>query len=364
MVWDWLRRRPYWIDGAIVLALLAGYVGGAVHQHRYQAGIALALAQVLPLVVRRRYPVAVLWIVTAATIAAALAYSDFVPLAPALAVYSVATQLDRRRSLVLTGAACLLLVAPVAWANGWNGPLKLVLLAAAWVFGDNLGTRRAYTRELEEKAARLERERETESRRAVAEEQARIARELHDVIAHNVSVMVVQAAAGSDVFDSSPARAREALRSIETTGRSALAELRRLLGVVREGAEYEPQPGLDRLDALLDRVRAAGLEVRLSVEGPPRELPASVGLSAYRIVQEALTNTLKHADARHARVAVRYEDGGLEVEVRDDGRGETNGDGSGHGLLGMRERALLLGGELEAGPAPGGGYAVTARFPL
>ena len=146
------------------------------------------------------------------------------PLAPALAVYSVATQLDRRRSLVLTGAACLLLVGPVAWANGWNGPLKLVLLAAAWVFGDNLGTRRAYTRELEEKAARLERERETESRRAVAEEQARIARELHDVIAHNVSVMVVQAAAAGDVFDAQPERARESLRSIEQTGRSALQE--------------------------------------------------------------------------------------------------------------------------------------------
>jgi signal transduction histidine kinase len=364
MVWDWLRRRPYWIDGAIVVGLLAGYVGGAAHQHRYHAGIALALVQVLPLLLRRRFPVAVLWIVAAATIAVTLTYRDFVPFAAALAVYSVATQLDRRRSLLHTATASILMAGPAVAADGWHGLPELIIFAAAWVFGDNLGTRRAYMRELEEKAARLEREREAEAARAVAEEQARIARELHDVIAHNVSVMVVQAAAGSDVFDSSPARAREALRSIETTGRAALAELRRLLGVVREGAEYEPQPGLDRLDALLDQVRAAGLDVRLSVEGPPRELPAGVGLSAYRIVQEALTNTLKHADARHARVAVRYGDEGLEVEVRDDGRGETNGDGDGHGLVGMRERAVLLGGRLEAGPAPDGGYAVTARFPL
>src|SRR5256885_1223245 len=162
MVWDWLRRRPYWIDGAIVLALLAGYVGGAAHQHRYRAGIALALVQVLPLLLRRRFPVAVLWIVSAATVVVTLTYRNFVPFA----------------------------------------------------------------------------------------------------------------AAGSAVSDSSPARAREALRSIETTGRAALAGLRRLLGVVRDGAEYEPQPGLARLDALLDQVRAAGLDVRLSVEGPPREVPA------------------------------------------------------------------------------------------
>jgi signal transduction histidine kinase len=364
MVWDWLRRRPYLVDGAIVLALLAGYVGGAAHQHRYHAGIPLAVAQVLPLLVRRRYPVAVLWIVAVATIATTAEYRDFVPFAAALAIYSVATQLDRRRSLLQSAAASFVMGAFAVAADGWRGLPELIIFAAAWVFGDSLGTRRAYTRELEEKAARLEREREAEAARAVAEEQARIARELHDVIAHNVSVMVVQAAAGSDVFDSSPARAREALRSIETTGRAALAELRRLLGVVREGAVYEPQPGLDRLDGLLDRVREAGLDVRLSVEGPPRDVPVGVGLSAYRIVQEALTNTLKHADAREARVAVRYREAGLEVEVRDDGRGETNGDGDGHGLLGMKERALLLGGELEAGPAPGGGFAVTARFPL
>ena len=233
------------------------------------------------------------------------------------------------------------------------------------MLGDNLGTRRAYTKALEERAERLERERNAERARAVAEEQARIARELHDVIAHNVSVMVVQAAAANDVFDTRPERAREALHAIEASGRSALAELRRLLGVVRgDGAEFTPQPGLDRLDDLVAQVRAAGLAVAVSVEGAPRSLPTGVDLSAYRVVQEALTNTLRHAEATRADVSLRYRDDELDVEVRDDGGGNGERRRPGRGLIGMRERVTAFGGSLETGPPNTGGFGVSARFPL
>jgi signal transduction histidine kinase len=236
-----------------------------------------------------------------------------------------------------------------------------ILFAAAWIGGDALRTRRAYMDELEEKTERLERERETEAARAVAEEQSRIARELHDVIAHSLSVIVVQAAAARDVFDARPDRARNALDEIETTGRGALAELRRLLGTVR--GEYAPQPGLERLDDLVAQVRTAGLDVIVSIEGQPRPLPAGVDLSAYRIVQEALTNTLKHADATRADIEVRFGRDELDLEIRDDGRGNGGGDGTGSGLIGMRERVATYGGSLDAGPAQNG-WSVKARFPL
>jgi signal transduction histidine kinase len=248
--------------------------------------------------------------------------------------------------------------------DGYNKALQaLIAFGVTWVLGDSLGTRRAYTRALEERAERLERERERESARAVAEEQARIARELHDVIAHNLSVMVVQAAA-NDVFDARPDRAREALQTIEATGRGALAELRRLLGGVRgDGADFAPQPDLAQLDELIDQVRAAGLQVVLHVDGEPRPLPAALELSAYRIVQEALTNTLKHAHASRADVALRYRAEALDVEIRDDGTGNGDAPAGGHGLIGMRERVGIFGGSLDAGPVPGGGFAIAARFP-
>ena len=208
------------------------------------------------------------------------------------------------------------------------------------------------------------------TRRAVGEEQARIARELHDVIAHSVSVIVVQAAAADDVFDERPDQARAALRSIESAGREALGELRRLLAPVRpsaDGAPPAPQPGLDRLDELVAPLRAAGLEVEVRREDAQRgaPLPAGVDLSAYRIVQEALTNTLRHAGAARAEVTVRALDGMLELEVVDDGRGAPGPSaGAGRGIAGMRERAAMLGGTLEAGPLPGGGFRVHARLPL
>jgi signal transduction histidine kinase len=181
------------------------------------------------------------------------------------------------------------------------------------------------------------------------------------VIAHNLSVIVVQAAAANDVFDVRPERARDALRDIESTGRGALAELRRLLGTVR--GDYAPQPGLERLDELVSQVRSDGLDVTVSIEGEPRQLPAGVDLSAYRIVQEALTNTLKHAQATRADIALRFVDDALDLEIRDDGRGNGGGDGTGSGLIGMRERAATYGGSLAAGPERNG-WAVKARFPL
>jgi signal transduction histidine kinase len=366
MIWNWLRRHPYLADTVIVLALGAGFVGNELRQHRYGIELVLAVLQVAPLLLRRRFPTAVLVVVaSAASLYTVVTSSHLVPLPTAIATYTVAAQLERRRSLVLTAAAALTFMLS-SLAIGGVGPAiaGLIPFAAAWVFGDNLGTRRAYTSELEEKAERLEREREVEAARAVAEEQARIARELHDVIAHNLSVMVVQAAAANDVFDSRPDRAREALRTIEATGRTALGELRRLLEAVRGDVGLAPQPGLDALDALVSQVRSAGVEVAVKVEGDPRPLPPALDLSAYRVVQEALTNTLKHAGATRADVALRYGDDALDVEVRDNGSGLGNGGGTGRGLIGMRERVVIFGGSLETGPADGGGFAVAARFPL
>jgi signal transduction histidine kinase len=200
---------------------------------------------------------------------------------------------------------------------------------------------------------------------AVAAERARIARELHDLVTHNLSVMVVQAGAAGEVFDEHPQQARAALAAIEETGRRALSELRRLLDVVAEEEDlaYDPQPGLRRLDELVASVRATGLGVDLTVEGSPRLLSPALELSAFRIVQEALTNVLKHARATRASVRVRFGTDTLELEVADDGVGAATTDG-GRGLVGMRERAALFGGEVAAGTRPGGGFAVRARMPL
>jgi signal transduction histidine kinase len=367
VIWNWLRRHPRLVDLALVLALAAGYIGDAFHNNRVAVGVPLAAAMCLPLFWRRQQPLIVLAIVTAASVANALAYSTLAPFAAALAIYTVASSLPRRRALVSTvSAAALLLAVGGSTVNAGQLLPHAILFAGAWAIGDSLGARRAYTRELEEKADRLEREQEIQAARAVAEEQTRIGRELHDVIAHSLSVMVVQAAAANDVFDSRPERAREALREIEATGRGALGELRRLLGAVRGGStDFAPPPGLDQLDALVAQVRSAGLEVAVSIEGTPRVLPIAIDLSAYRIVQEALTNTLKHAQATHVGVELRFADDALDIAVRDDGRGNADGaSGTGSGLVGMRERVVTYGGTLQAGPASGGGFAVAARFPL
>ncbi|PJN23363.1 two-component sensor histidine kinase [Kitasatospora sp. CB02891] len=244
-----------------------------------------------------------------------------------------------------------------------------------WAWGRLTRVRRAYLVELEDRAARLERERDAQAQVAVAAERARIARELHDVVAHNVSVMIVQADGAAYVMDTSPQQTKEALGTIASTGRQALAEMRRLLGVLRTAdttGEYVPQPGVEELPELLEQVRTAGLPVEFTATGEVRELPRGLELTVYRIVQEALTNVRKHGGpGASAQVTVDFRDGDLEVLVEDDGRGSTReqltaggADGLGHGLIGMRERVGMVSGSLDVGPRPGGGFRIRAVLPL
>ncbi|MGD0167655.1 MAG: sensor histidine kinase [Gaiellaceae bacterium] len=364
------QRKGDLIDLGLVALLLPPTFVWATRHHSLALAAAPVLAQVLPLLLRRRFPLAVLAVVLAASISTQFVVGVLPPFALALAVYTVASHTERRFSLwagaVTLAALPLVLIQHAGVSTGESVLHLVVFVSAAWILGDNVRTKRAYYRELEERAERLERERELNVRRAAAEEQERIARELHDVIAHSVSVMVVQAAAAGDVFERQPERAREALRSIEESGRSALTELRRLLGVVRtrERERLEPQPGLAALAELVEQVRATGLEVDLELKGELTELPSGVDLSAYRIIQEALTNTLKHAQASRARVRLSRHGGELELEIADDGAGPSKESRDGHGLIGMQERAALLGGVFTAGVAEKGGFVVRARFPL
>jgi len=238
-----------------------------------------------------------------------------------------------------------------------------LIFSAAWLSGLALNRRLAQTAALEESARR----REEEAQRAVEEERARIARELHDVVAHSVSVMTVQSSAVRRLLKPEQEREREALKVVEETGRQALTEMRRLIGIMRtegESAALAPQPGMKTLDRLVEQVRDAGMPVELTVRGQPFDLPPGIDLSAYRIVQEALTNALKHAGPARAWVAVRYGNGQLEVDVENDGRTNGDAEGSGLGLVGMRERVALCGGELQAGPREGGGYRISATLPV
>jgi signal transduction histidine kinase len=259
------------------------------------------------------------------------------------------------------------------WANSrfaeyWGDYFWIgAFVAVAWTTGFVLSRRAEQAREMAERARRLEREQIEAAHRAVSEERQRIARELHDVIAHSVSVMTVQTGAVRRLLKPEQEKERKALETVESTGREALTEMRRLVGLLREqGAmpEFSPQPGLATIDSLLDGVRAAGLPVELEVDGEPRDLPPGVDLAAYRVVQEALTNALKYAGPAHAWVAVGWGDDELSLEISNDGRGDGDGDGGGHGLAGMRERVSLYGGAIESGERDGGGYVVRARLPL
>jgi signal transduction histidine kinase len=310
--------------------------------------VLLTLLATLPIAVRRRFPLQVLGVTLAAALTAHVAYDGFSLPGPVVAAYSVGAYVARPASLygaAATAAALPLLLLGDSVLGFWELAAVYAIFAAVWLLGDSRRSRR------ERKQANVQ--------RTAAEEQARMAREVHDIIGHSVSVMTIQAAAAGDAFDSRPTQVREALRAIESTGRETLAELRRLLA--GDSGSFAPAPGLKGLDALAERVRSAGLAVELSAE--PVSLPPSVDLTAYRIVQEALTNTLKHAQATSARVDVRRTGRTLEIDVVDDGQGAATVT-PGHGIIGMRERAAVFGGDLIAEPAPGGGFAVRARIPL
>jgi signal transduction histidine kinase len=281
-----------------------------------------------------------------------------------LAVYSAAAHTSGARTLIAGGMTIALYVNDLVAIDpdGVNADTVIfyaLLFGSPWVTGRAVRERRLNARQLEQEKAR--------AATAIVEERARIGRELHDVVAHAISVMVLQARGGRRVLESDPADAREAFAVIERTGQQALGEMRRLLGMLRRSDEelaLAPQPSLKQITTLVEQVRAAGLPVEVTVDGEPRELPPGVELSAFRIVQEALTNALKHAGPARAHVFVRYGADDLELEIADDGEGIGDGSGSGYGLIGMRERVTVYGGELQAGRRPGGGYALRVRLPL
>ncbi|MFJ9187011.1 sensor histidine kinase [Streptomyces anulatus] len=393
-LYDFIRRHPTGVDVFWAVFLL-GLSGVSMVSGMYDAGreeivavpVVLGLSTVVAL--RRRAPekmllLAILVGVVQLVFDVRPGIGDFALLVITYTVATVGERWASRLALVCSLSAAAL--SQLRWeaepGGSWPQVVFVTIIMTvpfvlAWVLGDSLRTRRAYFDQLEERAARLEREREAQSKVAVAAERARIARELHDVVAHNVSVMVVQADGAAYVMDAAPDQAKQALETISSTGRQALAEMRRLLGVLRTGdapesGEYVPQPDVEQIEDLVAQVRQTGLTVGFKVEGTPRPLPSGVELTAYRVVQEALTNTRKHGgpDAG-ASVRLVYFDDGLGLLIEDDGRGAAHelyedggADGAGHGMIGMRERVGMVGGTLDAGPRPGGGFRISALLPL
>ncbi|GAA2453216.1 sensor histidine kinase [Actinomadura vinacea] len=390
----WLEARPQAADAVLALALLLlglpqlyledlprgldVYYAETDLRH-----LVVIVAMTMMLAFRRTRPLAALCVIVAGWVV--LTVWHYPPSIPDFAAYLVAVySVAAHRGLAISALGGLVaLVALNGFLVAFPGELGIMsfmtdnaLVIGLWVLGRNLRLRRAYFAELEDRAARLERARGTDARAARVEERSRIARELHDVVAHHVSVMTVQAGAARRILDRHPAGAREAMTTIEEVGRTALSEMRRIVGVLRTerdesaGGELAPQPGLGDLGELLDHVRDTGLSVQLWVEGEARTPSPGVDVAAFRLIQEALTNTLKHAGPQaRAWVRLRYTGADLTVEIEDDGRGTAtimadNGDRPGHGLVGMYERVALYGGELRIGPRVGGGFGVRARFPL
>jgi signal transduction histidine kinase len=332
-----------------------------------------SLGMTLPLALRRRAPLVAIAIVCVLVAVTGQAWDlpdiAVFPMACLLLLtYSAGANSDFRGAI--TGFAivfALLSVGVTLDGTPEDILYVLVVCGGVWTAGRLVHSRQQTADAMAGRAEIAEREREERARAAVAEERARIARELHDVVAHSISVMVVQAGAERRALGDDRAATREVLGTIEQTGRQTLTEMRRLLGMLRRSddeIELAPQPGMEHVDVLVEQVREAGLPVTLDVEGRRVPLPAGVDLSAYRIVQEALTNALKHAGPASARVTVRYGDGELELDIVDDGAGAVNGNGGGHGLIGMRERVTMFGGDLNAGARSEGGYAVRARLPI
>jgi signal transduction histidine kinase len=342
-------------------------------------GIGLLLLQTLPIAARSVAPLGALTVsVAAISLHIAIGYEG-VPagtFAALVILYSAASLTDIRQGIMAALIAAAGITIYFATDRGDPGLTQAVTTYATYAAGWGLGTyarsRREYTNIVEERASLLEREREVRAREAVADERARIARELHDIVGHALNLIVIQSGGAQRVFQSKPELARDSLASIESTGRQALTDMARMLGILRGTEEADealsPQPGLSHIGSLAAHVSEAGLPVEVTVEGTPVALPSSVDLSAYRIIQEALTNALKHAGPAHASVKIRHGPDSLELEITDDGQG-TSGeragdDQGGRGLIGMRERVGLFGGELSVGPRPGGGFRIHVRLPL
>ena len=348
----------------------AGSEAFSTAERAVAAGLGLVLT--LALGWRRRAPLVVLAAAIATSVlvnvAAVLDEATTPAVALVVAAYSAGAHSEGIRAPIGAAGVAALIAANAAEHFSLGDLLFItMILGGAWLAGQAIRYRRQREKALEQLTVDLEREREEKARAAVAEERVRIARELHDVVAHAISVIVLQARGGRRSLGNDPGETREALDTIEATGSEALAEMRRLLGMLRRDDEeiaLAPQPSLKNLGALAAQVKEAGLPVELVVEGKPIELPPGVDLSAYRIVQEALTNALKHAGPATARVIVRYHEDDLELEIADTGLGAGAGNGDGHGLVGMRERVSLYGGKIEAGPQHTGGFAIRARLPL
>ena len=379
-----LITREYWFELLVAVMGFAGMLELVVGRDSPGApsislwlSVLLVGVLVLPLFFRRRFPFAAptaYWL-----LAAAFTSIDglLIPFVGSLGVVGLASAFllgnlrDERQAGIGLAVVLGSIVVVVAGIPGPQTASVLVFVplrfVVAWVAGYALRERSQQAEAAEIRATLAEREREAAARIAVAEERARIARELHDVVAHSVSVMVLQIGAVRHKLPAGLADDREALGRVELAGRTALTEMRHLLGAMRsDGDELElaPQPGLDGLDALVEDVGRAGLPVRVRVDGEPFALPRALDLSAYRIVQEGLTNTLKHARATRADVIVGYGPGELRIEIRDNGRGLSATDGLGHGLVGIGERVKIYGGEMTTGTANGGGFVLSTRLPI
>ncbi|NEE03196.1 sensor histidine kinase [Phytoactinopolyspora halotolerans] len=390
------RVKPVVFDGALVVLLIAlGVVSMVLYADLSDTyrdpdliGAVLTVLNVSPLLFRRTHP-AFAGLLVAGTTTGYLLWdyaSMSVTVAMLVAVYSAGAYARLDRGLAVVVAHLAVTVTYVAQHSEDFGPRSAAALnltfaafgyAGLWAFGRAMQRRRRYTSELEDRAYRLERTRDAEVRVALAEERSRIARELHDVVAHHVSVMTVQAAGARRAMQRDPQRSGDALQSIEDTGRAALAEMRRIVDLLRSpdrsgrlepaGSHRGPQPGVGDLETLVEQMRAAGVSVDLTVEPGCADLPAGVDVTIFRIVQEALTNTLKHAGPSSAEVRLARDGDAITVAVCDDGRGiaaELDGHQPGLGLVGLRERVTLYGGKLAVGPRRGGGYQVRAWIPV
>jgi signal transduction histidine kinase len=372
-------RRPWVLDGLIALAVFAVLVliesqiePGDGDRRLDALGYVVIGGAAATLALRRTAPIVglavvtlLLWVYTAREYAGGPIYLMFFVM-----VFAVAVSNERRRSLVIVALALAVLLSSHFLLFGVGDSvwplLSIGWTAAAWFWGDGLRSRRAYLAGLEERARYLEETREEEARRRVADERFRIARDLHDVIAHSIASINVQAGSAIHVMDRRPEQARESLLAIKKASGEALAELRSTVGVMREddsAAPRAPTPSLDCLDPLLESAAHAGLPVQVGVRGEPRPLPSAVDVAGYRIVQESLTNVVRHAHAHEATVTLEYGPEFVEVAVTDDGRNGAAGGEAGHGIAGMRERAETVGGRVEAGPRFSGGFRVWARLP-